>query len=349
MDHSGDVMISVIMPAYNCEDYITESIESILKQTYTNFEFFIIDDASTDSTAETIETFTDPRIIFIRKEKNSGYTESLNMAIARARGKYIGRMDADDISVPDRFEKQLAFMEKHPEVLVVGSNYQVIGSEQKYIAAQSAEEVRVISMMEVAVAHPTAFIRSEVFTRFGLRYDREFEPAEDYHLWTRILDYGEIQNVPEVLLYYRQHNAQQSFTRREKLIKSIAIVREQQFGKLLSFDEKPYTPQFVIDVLSYEKQTFTKPELKALTILMNDFLKANEDKGVYDRRTFEQYLRKVWMHYVTKLGTCGISENKFFLFEAAGKLTNLSVKAKVRLLIGFVLVKFRVLFGAHRA
>ena len=120
--------VSVLMPVYNCADFIESSVESILLQTFSDFEFLIIDDFSTDGTYEYLQSLTDSRIKLIRKSKNTGYAISLNIGLNNARGKYIARMDADDISLPERFARQVSFMDNQPEVVVCGSWYENIGN-----------------------------------------------------------------------------------------------------------------------------------------------------------------------------------------------------------------------------
>ena len=125
--------ISVVMPAYNAEKYITEAIDSILFQTFKDFEFIIINDASTDSTKDIIESYKDPRIKLVNNEQNKGVAKSLNIGISVACGKYIARMDADDIALPERFQKQFDFMEQHPNIDVCGSWAKKTGNENEII------------------------------------------------------------------------------------------------------------------------------------------------------------------------------------------------------------------------
>ena len=123
--------ISVIMPAYNAEQYISEAIESILGQTFADFEFIIIDDGSSDSTSGIIASYKDSRIRYFRNEKNLGIVGALNRGLALAAGEYIARMDADDISLPERFQTQCAYMEKHPDVGVCGTAIKVFGKNME--------------------------------------------------------------------------------------------------------------------------------------------------------------------------------------------------------------------------
>ena len=122
--------VTVLMPVYNCEAYVGEAIDSILGQSFTDFEFLIIDDASNDNTVSVIQSFTDSRIRLIEKPRNTGYTNSLNYGLTIAKGEYIARMDGDDISLPERFAKQVTFMDAYPEVVACGTTYSIIGSSE---------------------------------------------------------------------------------------------------------------------------------------------------------------------------------------------------------------------------
>ena len=128
-----NIKISVVMAVYNGEKYLRSAIDSILSQTYIDFEFIIIDDCSTDNTANILESYTDSRIQIIRNEKNLRLPASLNKGLKIAKGKYIARMDADDIAMPDRFEKQVKYLEAHQEVAVIGGSFQVFNEFGKDI------------------------------------------------------------------------------------------------------------------------------------------------------------------------------------------------------------------------
>src|ERR1035437_9636183 len=191
-------VISVLMPVYNAEPYLKEAIESVLNQSFRDFELLLIDDASTDKSVEIIKSYHDNRIVLLQKPINSGYNDSLNMAIPFAKGEYIARMDADDLSLDNRFLKQYNYMEQHPDILVLGTMLKVIGADfsNKYHPI-TYDQVKLFSLMGSPVAHPTVFIRRSVFDTYNLKYDRNFEPAEDYDLWSRILEIGKIENLPD--------------------------------------------------------------------------------------------------------------------------------------------------------
>lgn len=195
--------ISVIMPAYNAEKYIAEAIESILSQTFTDFEFIIINDASTDSTKEVVKSFKDQRIKLINNEQNQGVAESLNIGISVAKGQYIARMDADDIALPHRFQTQFEFMEQNPDIDICGSWVKTFGTKDGTLKHPlSNEDIKDATFFYCSLVHPTTIFKNEL----NLRYSSEFPRAEDYDLWTHMIDKLKFANIPENLLLYRVHD-----------------------------------------------------------------------------------------------------------------------------------------------
>lgn len=234
-------IISVILPVYNCEKYVYEAVQSILNQTYTDFELLIIDDCSTDQTVSIIKSFSDARIHLIIKEKNSGYTDSLNYAITIAKGKYIARMDGDDISLPNRFQKQIEAMNANEEVILCGTGIQIIDSDRILKHPVHHDDIKVKLCFSNTFFHPTVMFRKEAFA--DLNYNREFEPAEDYDLWTRLVFKGKLMNIDQVLLNYRVHPNQISNYKNEVQKNASAIAQLRMFQVLIE-DEKIDLPLF---------------------------------------------------------------------------------------------------------
>lgn len=201
-------MISVIMPAYNADKYIAQAIESVLDQTYKQFELIIINDCSTDNTGKIISSYKkkDNRIVVITNKKNLKLARSLNKGISIAKGKYIARMDADDWSYPDRFNKQTLFMEKHPQVGILGGKMNVCDEHLKIINSRSYslsdKEIRKKIFFYSPFSHPLIMIRKKILDKVGL-YDNLFNPAEDYELYFRIGQRAKFANLNDVLLKYR--------------------------------------------------------------------------------------------------------------------------------------------------
>jgi len=201
--------ISVIMPAYNAEAYIGEAIKSILNQTFTGFEFLIYNDGSTDKTHEIITSFNDGRIVYKHHEKNTGYLTLLNKGLTEAKGRYIARMDADDIALPNRFEVQFKYLEENHTVGICGSWIEFIGAMTGINkSAETFEDIKYSLFFGCPLTHPTVMMRSDLLKKHQLRYKQEYYYAEDHYFFVEASLKFEITNLPIVLLKYRIHNAQ---------------------------------------------------------------------------------------------------------------------------------------------
>lgn len=201
------------MPAYNAEKYLREAIDSILAQTFTDFEFIIINDGSTDSTKEIIQSYDDPRIVYLENEVNSGICVTLNKGIDAARGRYIARMDSDDISLPQRLATQYAWMEKHPDIAVSGSDIEVFGegiTPYCFTQQHNSDDCSAGLLFSCCFAHPTVILRKDVISESGIKYKNEYKGFEDFRLWWDIAHFGRLDNIPKSLLRYRKHINQET-------------------------------------------------------------------------------------------------------------------------------------------
>ncbi len=220
--------ISVVLPTYNRGDlFLKRAIDSILNQTFSDFELIVIDDGSTDQTRHILNIYQikDPRIKVIYHQKNKGLVSSLNEGIEASRGKYIARMDDDDVSLPNRFEKQISFLEKHPEITVLGSLISPIDSLTPYPfqREQDPDIFKIDLFLEIQdISHPSAMIRRDFLIKHHIRYNDRFKSAEDRPFWADIMDAGgKIMVLPEVLLQYRLHaqNSRQYYVEQQHSIK----------------------------------------------------------------------------------------------------------------------------------
>lgn len=201
-------LVSVILAVFNGENYIRCAIDSILDQTYTNFELIIIDDGSKDRTAEFISLYTDKRIVFVQ-QKNLGLSASLNKAIQLARGKYLARQDHDDISLPLRLEKQVAFMEDNPDYGMVGTHSTIWVENSPTLRGHNHPEdfptLNFKLLFDSFFVHSSVMIRrSAVDVVGGYTLDKSRQPPEDFELWSRIIRCFKVANLPERLLIYRE-------------------------------------------------------------------------------------------------------------------------------------------------
>lgn len=203
--------VSVVMPIYNAEKYVVEAIESILTQTFTDFEFIIINDGSTDRSEEIILTFNDSKIKYLKNTHNLGLVETLNFGIKIALGIYIVRMDADDISFPERLSKQVAFMDQNPNIGVMGSAYEIFGDMTKTYSPPTDPMLAYTHLsFNSAIGHPTSIIRKSVLDKNNIQYESRFEYAADYAFWIRISQVSNIISTEEPLLRYRWHTSNMS-------------------------------------------------------------------------------------------------------------------------------------------
>jgi glycosyltransferase involved in cell wall biosynthesis len=199
------MLVTVIIPAYNVERYIGACLQSMLDQTYTQQEILVVNDAATDNTLHVIQQFNDSRIRIIQNEANLGLAASVNKAIHQAKGVYIARMDADDVAYPQRLQKQVDFLNQHPDVSIVGTAMQSIGySTYVHQFPQSHDACKAQLLFNVCFGHPTVLIRRSVFDKSENLYSEELRQySEEYELWCRLVDNVRFANVPEVLLKYR--------------------------------------------------------------------------------------------------------------------------------------------------
>ncbi len=209
--------VTVLMPVYNGEKYLREAIDSILNQTFTDFEFLIIDDGSTDSSIKIISSYPDSRIKLIKNDNNQGLVYSLNKGLYLAQGEYIARMDCDDISLPNRLQKQVDFLDNHPEITVLGSYLEFIdinGEKLENLAYLSEyplshEQIVYAMLYSNPLAHPSIiFKKLDILKLGGYRFLKELENcSEDYDLWLRLADQNyKFANLSDHLVKYRIHN-----------------------------------------------------------------------------------------------------------------------------------------------
>lgn len=210
-------LVSILMPCYNAEKYVEESMNSILRQTYTNVEIIAINDCSTDRTKEILQVLAkgDSRITLVNNEKNLKLIETLNKGVSLCKGDYIARMDADDIALPTRIEKEVDFLERHKDHDIVSTLFYAFRSENPgkrdlHHSPLIDDELRAYMLFKSGICHPAVMIRKRVFTELGLKFESEYLHVEDYALWSEAIYKTKIANINEPLLLYRVHQSQVS-------------------------------------------------------------------------------------------------------------------------------------------
>lgn len=280
--------ISVIMPVYNLAPYIEESICSILTQTYSDFELLIIDDGSTDGTLDIIRKFDDSRIKLICHSINLGLIETLNQGIDLSTGEYIARMDGDDIALPHRFERQVAYMDAHPHYGVCGSQVQFLGRDGVTTKPLNHEEIKCWQLFHCTIVHPTVMIRKSVLENHGIRYLYYYH-AEDYEIWNRLAAVTQLVNLPDVLLLYRVHaNQVSSIHQRAQEVQSECIRRDQL--RLLDIDATAEEYQTHLDFCHFRIRVHEYEHYNTALAWAHKILEGNLRKQKYDHQTLNAVL-----------------------------------------------------------
>ena len=218
-------IVSVILPVYNGEKHIYEAINSILCQSFTDFELIIINDASTDNTENIINSFHDKRIKYIKNEFNLKISSTLNKAIELANGKYIARMDADDVSLSTRLEKQIKILDQNPDIDIVNIRYNLMSEDgtnyrkYKYNISPDTDTLKYLIYIDTFICHPGVMIRSELYKQFKYKTDKDTYNVEDCDLWIRMISNGaKCYTIKEALLNYRINNKSVTHTTEGKEI-----------------------------------------------------------------------------------------------------------------------------------
>lgn len=222
--------ISVLMPVKNCELYVAKAIDSILSQTFKDFELIVIDDGSTDRSHAIVQEYvkSDCRIRLLQNKTCIGLPRTLNRAISQAYGKFLARMDADDVSLPTRLQRQLNFLKHNPDHIAVGSNTILIDSEDRITGRSQLpkfdHQLRWYCLLLNPIAHPTVMLRANMLKVNNLRYEESYFTSQDWELWSRCLAVGKMANIQKPLLKQRIHASSVSATKRElQILNSIRI------------------------------------------------------------------------------------------------------------------------------
>lgn len=221
--------VSVVMANYNGGGYLPLAVESVLSQSYDDFEFIVVDDCSTDDSLAYLRSLDDPRIRLIENEQNRGQTVSLNIGLDAVTGRFVARMDADDICEPARFETQLRFLEQHSDIDICGTQARLIdesGSDRGVtLHPTDPDSIWAYSVLQNPFVHPSVFLRAELVSQSGVRFDERFI-NQDFELWSRLLPHHRGANLPERLIRYRAHTDSMTIRHHEENLRaSAAIIR----------------------------------------------------------------------------------------------------------------------------
>ena len=298
--------ISVVMAVYNCDQYLDEAVDSILNQTFEDFEFIIIDDGSTDGSRDTLRRLTerDSRIVAIQQD-NVGLTKSLNRGLALAKGEYIARMDGDDIATPERLEKQLQAFVENPDLVLLGAGVELISEDGLALGRrnQPREEIEIRRRLLLgdggALTHPVVMFRRDTANAIG-GYDERFTTTQDLDLFIRLAEQGRVFNLPEILLKWRQHGGSVNHTKSDTWMKmkrmaiNGAIKRmgvEQFVEGLFPAGEKYSFPKNALELARFARAHDRKKSAKTL---LNRAIREPETRSAAVEDLIEQRILGIW-------------------------------------------------------
>jgi len=337
---SADPRVTVLMPAYNAEAFLREAMDSILAQTFTDFEFLIIDDGSADASVEIIRSYADHRIRLVQNERNLRLAATLNRGLNLARGEYVARMDADDISLPPRLARQVAFLDAQPDIGLCGTWAEAFG-EARFSMPNPAgpEAIRAKLLFDSALVHPTVMLRRSVFDRHGLRYP-PLAHFEDYALWQRAARLFPMANIPEVLFRYRvtAHSAFHGAHEEERR----AVYRRLDRDALAFLGIDPTPAELAI-------HHFLRCPMEDHTDAAETWLlklhAANADARCYDPAAFREALRERWFLVCYLLPGGGLGRWQRYVGSPLYERGDIPTPAHFKVLLKFLVQRLRTHLG----
>ena len=250
--------ITILMSVYNGERFLKETIDSVLAQSYSDFIFLIINDGSTDRSAEIICSYSDKRIVYHENEKNIGLVETLNKGIEMVDTEFLARMDADDLWHPTKLEIQIQLLDSRPDVGLCGTSIRKFGAfEGDFSFPIENEGLKVGFLFYCCMSHPSVVFRMSFLKESSLRYKADYFPAEDYKMWTDCLEKTQIYNIPEILVYYRQHNNQITQDSNILQLEKTNQVRLEMLNRISS--------EFTQEEKMFHLETFVRQRIKSVS------------------------------------------------------------------------------------
>ena len=294
-------MVTVLLLTYHTEMYLQQALDSVWAQTFRDFEILIVNDDDSKDMTRILQNNACDQLRVI-SGRNQGLADALNLGIEQARGKYIARFDADDLMVPERLEKQVAFMEENKDVAVCGGWQQYFGlSTFLHAPSADAEQCKANLLFRCDLCHSTLMLRRDFFAQNQLRYSSDYA-AEDFELWTRVLDYGKITNLPMVLGLYRETGRSITDNKKEQLIvensEIVAKTLRRNLGINLSAEQKKYFAGWINPF--YTRKTVYIGDAREnvwedLKQLMQNIISANGEKQYYDKLALCRAIRSEWL------------------------------------------------------
>ena len=307
-------ILTVLMSVRNGEKYLAKSIDSILNQTFNDFEFLIIDDGSTDSTRNIINSFNDSRIKLIINRKNLGLTKkSLNIGLQASRGRFIARQDCDDISLPNRLDLQVMLLKNNLDVGICGGRWKTIPSNPFFDPEiwLNTEEIKCSLLFQNTICHSTVMMRKSLLQKYNLFYNENLYCSQDYELWTRAINFFDIENISDVVLLYRLHPDRIGIRySKDQIINSRKVMQNVLDGMGINFTLDEYQIHEKISNLSFfPSMNFLDKSEKWLLKLK----KVNIEYLTYDPTVFNKILSYHWFSVCNNSSELGLKSWRKYL------------------------------------
>jgi glycosyltransferase involved in cell wall biosynthesis len=307
-------VLSIIMPVYNSVNYLAEAVESVLLQTFTNFELIIIDDASTDGSAEIISGFKDDRVKKLRNQQNQGIVYSRNRGLDRARGNFVAQFDSDDIAMPKKFEKQINFLKQNPDFGMVGSWVKMIDSEGKLMGQTwklpaKPKLIPAIMLFRNYFVQSTIVARKEAIPSGG--YKTGYDVVEDYKMWIEIARKHMVWNLPEHLVDYRVHGASATNSDNARLDHQYKLIFADLFSELnIELDDDNFKTHLLIKhsgpIQNIEALRQIEEHLKLI-------VSQNKKMQVYNQKALAKVVSNRWLKCCVRARAAGLKTVATFL------------------------------------
>lgn len=310
---------SVIIPFYNAQEYLGEAIESILQQSFTDFELLLLNDGSTDNSFVISQKYTDSRIRLLNYSQNQGLVAIRNIALQEAKGEYIAWLDADDIALPNRLALEIAYLDKNPHVALLGSYAMYIdkqGNDIQLVSPKAEQKLLPIWLLfQNCFPQSAVMLRKKYFTEFNLQYRKDFPPAEDYDLWVQIAKHATVCNLPQTLIKHRKHDDNTTKQQKEVHEANILKILAYQLTDLgIDYEEE--------DLLLHRKISHYKyaPNLKtyqAIATWLTKLRKANLQSQKYIQTNFDKVIAEIWYKTSSLHVSCGKEAKNIFATHAS--------------------------------
>lgn len=333
--------VTVLMPTYNVAPYVKEAIESVLQQTYRDFELLVIDDCSTDNTVAIVRQINDPRIRVVQNERNLGLAENLNRGLSLISTEYVSRMDGDDIAEPQWLEREVSILDSHPDIGICGGGFERFGSCKSLVRFPEHHEDCLANMLfECSIIVPT--FRMSLYRDRGLRYRTDAFPAEDYQFWAECLRITKAHNIQETLFRYRMHPSQICTARRQEQERKVAEVRlymlEWLSTDFTTADKDYYIGPFMAN------EIVSKQDLTERKAFADKIIEKNRQVGHFDEATLRHRLHKHLVQAIyhtvnNRYFKDGYSLGRYMRYLGSGLALKTNCRYEVRFLLKSLLFK----------